>query len=147
MNNMLKATVATISLVSVLGLTACQSQQAAPEKDGHRGPERGEMHHKKGGEYRGEKRKALTAEQKAEMKKRHEERKATMQALEKACEGKAGQAISVKIGEQTFDGKCEVRFKPNRPDPKQAPQAGQPPMGQPPMGEPPVDAPAPASNS
>jgi hypothetical protein len=58
----------------------------------------------------------MTEEQKAAMQTRRAERQATMEALQKACEGKVGQTISIKVGEKTFDGTCQVRFKPTRTD-------------------------------
>ena len=122
--NTLKIAVASLGLVSIVGLAACQSQpKPADRADLH--PERKEMRgdhkhrfdigHKKDG-HRFDKRKAMTEEQKAAMQTRRAERQATMQALQKACEGKAGQTISVKVGEKTFDGTCQVRFKPTRMD-------------------------------
>ena len=118
--NTLKISVASLGLVSIVGLAACQSQ---PKPTDH--PDRKEMPgdhkqhfvkgHKKDG-HRFDKRKAMTEEQKAAMQTRRAERQATMQALQKACEGKVGQTISIKVGEKTFDGTCQVRFKPTRTD-------------------------------
>lgn len=118
--NTLKISVASLGLVSIVGLAACQSQ---PKPTDH--PDRKEMPgdhkhrfdkgHKKDG-HRFDKRKAMTEEQKAAMQTRRAERQATMQALQKACEGKVGQTISVKVGEKTFDGTCQVHFKPTRMD-------------------------------
>ena len=118
--NTLKIAVASLGLVSIVGLAACQSQ---PKLTDH--PDRKEMPgdhkhrfdkgHKKDG-HRFDKRKAMTEEQKAAMQTRRAERQATMQALQKACEGKVGQTISVKVGEKTFDGTCQVHFKPTRMD-------------------------------
>lgn len=131
--NTLKIAVASLGLVSIVGLAACQSQPKPADradrkemrgddmrrhnKDHHKGFDH--KHGKDGRDHDGrrfDKRKALTAEQKAAMQTRRAERQATMQALQKACEGKAGQTISVKVGEKTFDGTCQVRFKPTRMD-------------------------------
>ena len=135
--NTVKIAIASIGLMSIVGLAACQSQPKPIDRaDLH--PDRKEMRgddmrhhnkdHQKGFDHkhckdgrdhdgrRFDKRKALTAEQKAEMQTRRAERQATMQALQKACEGKVGQTISIKVGEKTFDGTCQVRFKPTRTD-------------------------------
>ena len=122
--NTLKIAVASLGLVSIVGLAACQSQPKPIDRaDLH--PDHKEMRddhkhrfdkgHKKDG-HGFDKRKAMTEEQKAAMQTRRAERQATMQALQKACEGKVGQTISVKVGEKTFDGTCQVRFKPTRMD-------------------------------
>ena len=118
--NTLKIAVASLGLVSIVGLAACQSQPK-PADHADRKEMRGDHKHrfdkghKKDG-HRFEKHKAMTEEQKAAMQTRRAERQATMQALQKACEGKVGQTISVKVGEKTFDGTCQVRFKPIRMD-------------------------------
>ena len=118
--NTLKIAVASLGLVSIVGLAACQSQPKPADRADRKEMRGDHKHrfdkgHKKDG-HRFDKRKALTAEQKAEMQTRRAERHATMQALQKACEGKVGQTISVKVGEKTFDGTCQVRFKPTRMD-------------------------------
>ena len=137
MMNTLKIALASLGLVSIVGLAACQSQPKPADRSDHH-PDRKEMrgddmrHHNKdhhkgfdhkhgkdGRDHDGrrfDKRIALTAEQKAAMQTRRAERHATMQALQKACEGKVGQTISVKVGEKDFDGTCQVRFKPTRMD-------------------------------
>ena len=63
---------------------------------------------------RGEK---LTEEQRAEKQKLREqvkaERDAQRQAITTACQGKShGQNLQIKLGEQSINGQCQVRFKP-----------------------------------
>lgn len=120
MMNTLKIAVASLGLVSIVGLAACQSQPK-PADRADRKEMRGDHKHRfdKGHKKDGhgfDKRKAMTEEQKAAMQTRRAERQATMQALQKACEGKVGQTISVKVGEKNFDGTCQVRFKPTHID-------------------------------
>ena len=118
--NTLKIAVASLGLVSIVGLAACQSQPKPADRADRKEMRGDHKHrfdkgHKKDG-HRFDKHKAMTEEQKAAMQTRRAERHATMQALQKACEGKVGQTISVKVGEKTFDGTCQVRFKPTRMD-------------------------------
>ena len=131
--NTVKIAIASIGLMSIVGFAACQSQPKPADhadrkemrgddmrhhnKDHHKGFDH--KHGKDGRDHDGrrfDKNKAMTEEQKAAMQTRRAERQATMQALQKACEGKVGQTISVKVGEKTFDGTCQVRFKPTRMD-------------------------------
>lgn len=142
MNNLLKTSLLSVGLISILGLTACQSTshttQAKTERgmhsehqlrDGayHRGENhRGENHHRtdRRSEHhaRGERRMPLTEEQRAQMEKMHAERKAQYEAMQKACEGKAGQNISVQLGEKTLTGSCQVHFRPDHPQSRVVPQ-------------------------
>ena len=84
------------------------------QRQDHR-PMRGEVRQ---GEFkRGE---PLTDTQRAEMVKafdqRLAEKQARQQAVAKACQGQqAGKAVQIKVGTQTLDGKCEVRFQPSAP--------------------------------
>lgn len=78
-------------------------------------PMRGEI--RQGDFKRGE---PLTDAQRAELTKKFDqrlaERQAHQQAVAKACQGqKDGKAVQVKVGTQTLDGKCEVRFQPKAP--------------------------------
>ena len=133
MKTIAKTALVSMGLVSVLGLTACQStsqvqkDKAAKSERGYKGDARGHFskehrhHHAMRGEGRHGmpmRRSPMTAEQKQQFEKMQAERKAKVDALQQACDGKAGQTISVKIGEQTFNGKCQVSFRPDRPQPK-----------------------------
>ncbi|MQW90827.1 hypothetical protein GFH30_02510 [Acinetobacter wanghuae] len=59
----------------------------------------------------------LTDAQRAELTKKYDERLAKRQAQQKAmlqaCQGKTDGAVAqLKVGEQSIDGKCHVRFQP-----------------------------------
>lgn len=99
----------------------CQTVFKADHKkrDAER-PQAGERHHMKmhdrsaHGMNRGE---VLTDAKRAELTKAYDqrlaERQARQQAILKACEGQSnGKAVQIKVGTQTVDGKCEVRFQP-----------------------------------
>lgn len=62
----------------------------------------------------------MTDAQRAELTKQFDQRLALRQvhhnAMLQACQGKAnGTATQLILGEQTINGKCEVRFQPNAP--------------------------------
>ena len=62
----------------------------------------------------------LTDEKRIELTQQYNQRLADMQARQKAiaqaCQGqKAGTTVQLKAGEQTINGKCKVRFQPNKP--------------------------------
>lgn len=86
-----------------------------PMKGEHRpmrGDVRGPMHQQQ--------REPLTDAQRAEMTKKFDqrlaERQAREQAIFKACQGqKDGKAVQIKLGEQTVNGQCQVRFQPKPP--------------------------------
>lgn len=66
----------------------------------------------------------LTDAKRAELTKQFDqrlaERQAKQQAVLKACQGKAdGTAVQFKVGTQTIDGKCKIRFQPKMPAPTQ----------------------------
>ena len=67
--------------------------------------------------HEGPRMKDMTAEQRAQIKQQFEqkrtERKAQWDAIQKSCEGQTNdQAIQVKMGDKTLDGKCIVKFQP-----------------------------------
>ncbi|MGE8559393.1 MAG: hypothetical protein ACN6NJ_00350 [Acinetobacter sp.] len=62
----------------------------------------------------------LTDAKRAELTKQFDqrlaERQAKQQAMLKACQGQAnGKAVQLKVGAQSIDGKCEIRFHPKAP--------------------------------
>ena len=62
----------------------------------------------------------LTDAKRAELTKQYDQRlaehQAHQQAVFKACQGKAnGTAVQVKVGTQSMNGTCEVRFQPKAP--------------------------------
>lgn len=58
----------------------------------------------------------LTNDKRAELTKQFDQRLANRQAILKACQGQAnGKAVQIKVGTQTINGKCEVRFQPKAP--------------------------------
>ena len=62
----------------------------------------------------------LTNAQRAELTKQFDqrlaERQAKQQAILKACQGQTdGKAVQLKVGAQSIDGKCEIRFQPKAP--------------------------------
>ncbi len=122
MNHLAKAVVLSLGLTAMVGLTACQSSSATAPGTAHQLPEH-PKHHRKPFDGDFKRKHQLTdaerTQKRAEMEQRHTERKAHFEALQKACEGKAGQNISVTIGEKTVEGTCEVHFRPNKPQPAQ----------------------------
>ena len=83
------------------------------------------------GEYDGHRgqQEPLTDAKRAELTQQYDQRlakrQARQQAIAQACKGQTdGKAVQIKIGEQTLNGQCEVRFHPNAPiAPSKAPQA------------------------
>lgn len=127
MNTWVKASVMSLTILSAIGLSACQSSApATPEK-----PPKSLQHRaddlRKPFDREGKRMHKLTAEERAkfekDMQERRAQRDADRKALQQACEGKAGQTISVKLGEQTIEGKCEIRFQPTKPERPQPPAA------------------------
>lgn len=62
----------------------------------------------------------LTDAKRAELTQKFEqrlaERQARQQAIAQACQGQThGKAVQIKLGEQTLNGQCEVRFQPKAP--------------------------------
>lgn len=89
--------------------------ESKPMKGEHK-PMRGEMRGAMGGMQS----EPLTDAQRAELTKKFDQRlaqkQATQKAIAQACQGQtAGTAIQLKVGEQSINGKCEVRFQPNKP--------------------------------
>lgn len=134
MKNPIKAAFISVGILSLMGLTACQSPQKPTESKHHmqqKGDhdlrhkgERSEWHGRSRDHHersdRNHHRTPLTAEQKADVEKkraeRHAQHQAKRQILTQACEGKVGQTVSVKIGEKTIEGSCELQFRPTRSD-------------------------------
>ncbi|MCH7336511.1 heavy-metal resistance [Acinetobacter sp. NIPH 2699] len=123
--NKTKVAFMTTLLGSVFALTACQStpqNKHADEKQHH-----GKHQMKKDGEHRNHKqRQQLTPEQRAEWQAKREQRQQQQEKIrqdrqqqraliEKACEGKkVGQTVNVQWQQRTIQGKCEVRFTPDK---------------------------------
>lgn len=121
----IKISLLVLSLTSVMGLTACQSNpnradqpkmQASKFDHGHH-----KMHHK-GKKHMHAERYArhgqprLSPEQREIWQKQREQRVAQRQLIQQACNGKtSGQTIQVKVGDKTIDGTCQLRFKPTAP--------------------------------
>lgn len=149
MKNILKATALSVGLLSIMGLTACQSQAPAYQakqnmsekgdrhfKGEHRshahahdrrdGDRRGGDHHgadRRGfedgrgfGPRDGQRRGPRTEEQKAQFEKMQTERQQQFKALQTACQNNVGKTISVKVGEKTIQGQCQVQFRPIKAD-------------------------------
>ena len=97
----LKNSLLAVAVISSLGLTACQSTPSsstygAPgDRPAHGWGKEGDRHFKR------------DPKRMEEMRKRHE-------ALNQACVGKAGQTVSVTVGDKTFQGTCETVFQPDR---------------------------------
>lgn len=71
---------------------------------------------------------ALTDSKRAELVKQYDQRLAQRQAMQQAhqnaCQSKKhGDAVQIKFGAQTINGKCHVRFQPNAPIVKTATKA------------------------
>lgn len=128
MNIWMKASLMSLTMLSAIGLSACQSGATAtpPEK-----PSKNLSHHTddqgKPFDREGKRLHKLSAEERAKFEQKfqehHAQREAKYKALQQACEGKVGQTINVKLGEQTVEGKCEVHFKPTKPERPQPPVA------------------------
>ena len=134
MTKLLKASLLSVGILSVMGLTACQStpQSANAKQQMHQKGDRyahhGDRkhwqghsgHHEKHMRMHKSERTPLTAEQRAEFEKKRTERLAQHQAqrdaITKACEGKAGQKVSLQVSNKTIEGTCEVQFRPTRPE-------------------------------
>lgn len=137
MNKLLKISLMSVGLVSVLGLTACQSTPQASQAKSERSHatehhfngenQRDRRHHaehhargegQRGGEGRhNERHRApLTEEQRQKFEQTRAERQVQRETLLKSCEGKAGQSISVQISGKTIEGTCQVHFRPNKPE-------------------------------
>ncbi|TXJ06123.1 MAG: hypothetical protein E6Q25_10040 [Acinetobacter sp.] len=112
----------TFALLATLGLAACQSPSSTKAHTHRTTTTHANMPEKMAEHMRKEQRgwKKLTPEQRAEFQKKAEQRRTERQArfemLQKACEGKAGQTINVKLNDKTVEGQCEVHFRPTRDD-------------------------------
>ncbi len=103
-----------LSLVSTIGLTACQNQTTTERNRSDAMSRQGDMgRDAKDGPRRDFKN--MTEEERAALKEQMQQRRANHQALNDACKDKAGQTLSMKVGEQTVTGQCEVHFRPDRP--------------------------------
>ena len=100
-----------------------KEQRAKYRAQGEQRPMRGELHGKVdqqrgfSGVQRGE---PLTDAQRAELVKQYDQRLAERQAQQKAfvqaCQGKKdGANTQMKLGEQSINGTCHVRFQPKAP--------------------------------
>lgn len=96
--HLIKTALTAATFVTVAGLTACQSTSATSADGPHAGWKHGPMA------------KWSPAERQAHMKKMHEMRA----VMNRACEGKSGQTISVNVGDKTIQGTCETVFEPQR---------------------------------
>lgn len=84
-------------------------------KDEHR-PMRGEMGNAMHMQHDEPLTDARRAELTQQFAQRLAERQAIQQAIAKACQGQThGKAIQIKVGVQTIDGQCEIRFQPKAP--------------------------------
>lgn len=98
----LKNSLLAVAVISSLGLTACQSNPsnsnygASGDRSTHSwGKKESDRHFKR------------DPKRMEEMRKRHE-------VLNQACIGKAGQTVSVTVGDKTLQGTCETVFQPER---------------------------------
>lgn len=108
MKAMNKIVLVTTGLISMGALTACQTTTQAPQevKKGHYDKKH---HHKE----------RLTPEQREQFKQARADRKAMMQQIRQACDGKAvGQTVQIKTDKQNIDGTCHIRFVADRADMK-----------------------------
>ena len=83
-----------------------------PDMKGQNRPMRGEINgmHMRGAEPLTDARRAELTQQFAQ---RLAERQAKQQAILNACQGKkAGQTVQIKMGEQSLNGQCQLRFQP-----------------------------------
>ncbi len=84
-------------------------------KDEHR-PMRGEMRDGMHMQHDQPLTDARRAELTQQFDQRLAERQAIQQAIAKACQGQThGKAIQIKVGVQTINGQCEIRFQPKAP--------------------------------
>lgn len=143
MNPSIKVALLSVGLLSLMGLTACQStpthtqtqQNKVAKGEEHRYGDRHHHAHDRRGmharaahaqhlQHRGfsgpgeDRRAPMTAEQRGAFEKvraeRQAQRTAHRQAIQDACAGKIGQEIAIKIGEKPVNGTCQVNFRPTR---------------------------------
>lgn len=123
--NKTKVAFMTTLLGSMFALTACQS--TPPSKYANERHHHGKYQMQRDGEYRDHKqRQQLTPEQRKEWQakrdqrqhqqgKIRQERQQQRALIEKACVGKkAGQTVNVRWQQRTIQGKCEMRFSPEK---------------------------------
>ena len=112
--NLAKISIATASLIALGTLTACQSTNSPKENVSTQ-----KMH----GKY--------DHEQRKHMKKMHTEQREGMKKIKAACDGKAaGTATQVQIGDKTIEGTCNLVFKADRKDFKDARAESKPMRGE-----------------
>lgn len=107
MKAMTKIAIVATGILSLGTLTACQTTTAPQQKDPR--------------SFKGNDHKRMSPEQRAAFKEHHAERKQAFQQMKTACDGKAvGTPIQIKAGERVIDGTCNIHFKADRKEMKQA---------------------------
>lgn len=102
-----KLAIVTTGVLSLGALTACQTTTAPQQKDPR--------------SFKGHEQKRMSPEQRELRNQHHAERKQLFEQVQKACDGKTvGAAVQVKVGERVIDGTCNINFKADRKDMKQA---------------------------
>lgn len=119
MKKMIKLGLMSIATMTVLGLTACQSNPppvAENAMSAHKHDNFSNKNHPHDRKHGEKLSKEEHQQRKAELEQKIATHRAERDALNKACQTKVGTNISVKIGEKTFEGSCEVQFKPKPRD-------------------------------
>lgn len=103
MKTMTKMVLVSASVMSMGALTACQSTNNMSERDGRHAQKMEKKHAD------------FTPEQREKMKLMHAQRMELKQKTQQACEKQAvGSTVEIKVGEQTIQGTCDIRFYPER---------------------------------
>ena len=103
MNTMTKMLLVSASVMSMGALTACQSTNSMSTNEGRYAKKMDKKHDR------------FTPEQREQMKLMHAQRKDFHKAAEKACDKQTvGSTVQFKVGEQTIQGTCDIRFYPER---------------------------------
>lgn len=110
-------------MMTMFGLTACQSTAPNTYADGHR---HGKHPMQRDGDRGFKQRPQLTPEQRAEWQAKREQRQEQREQMreqhrlqraqiEKACQGKRiGDRVNIQWNNRTIEGTCEVRFTPDQ---------------------------------
>ena len=110
-------------MMTMFGLTACQSTAPNTYADGHR---HGKHPMQRDGDRGFKERRQLTPEQRAEWQAKREQRQEQREQMreehrlqraqiEKACQGKRiGDRVNIQWNNRTIEGTCGVRFTPDQ---------------------------------
>ncbi|OTG84703.1 hypothetical protein [Acinetobacter sp. ANC 4648] len=103
MKSMTKIALITASIISIGGLTACQSSTTS--KDNYGSPMMGQ--------HKGDRH--ISPEQREQMQQMRAQHKMMREQIKKACDGKTvGETVQINAGDKTLNGTCSIVFKADR---------------------------------